>query len=107
MTRRNDFPPHTTQAGSITRIYTRGLARFTTGPVIVGVMVRCGEIDNVYKVLLETDDGLAWTAFAEFCVDEGKLDLVEKRLPTIESEDAQASVCLGVATALLRLSEAE
>ena len=84
-----------------------GLARFTTGPVIVGVMVRCGEIDNVYEVLVEADDGLAWTAFAEFCVDEGKLDLVKKRLPTIESEDAKASICLGVATALLRRSEAE
>ncbi len=81
----------------------KGLADFTVGPVMVGVLVRCGEVDRVFGILQAADDEsrVCWTTLGMFCAATGKTGVLEKRLDTIQSARVKTDLCIGAADAFL------
>ncbi len=81
----------------------RGLSSFTTAPVAVGVLIRCGKIEEAFE-MAETygdeGDSMIWLALGLACTSVGKRDEVEKRLEEIESDEIKGYLCLGVWQAL-------
>lgn len=81
----------------------RGLASFTSAPVAVGVMVRCGKIEEAFELARtygDEEDGVIWQSLGAFCASVGNTDEVERQLEKIESDEIKGYLCLGVWYAL-------
>lgn len=82
----------------------RGLTSFTTGPVIIGVLVRSGHTDRALEMLrsAKSDPSTGWIAFGEFCADTGQLDLAASLLEEQDIAASRAWLAVGVASTLIR-----
>lgn len=86
-------------SGFVESFITMGIAV----PYIVGVQVRCGEIDEAVNLVDQYPDEFGvWASFAAYCAASGRLAEVEKRIEAAESEEVKLQLCVGVIEALRR-----
>lgn len=81
----------------------RGLSAFTTAPVAVGVLIRCGQIEETFglaRTYGDEEDAGIWRAIGAFCASVRRTDEIEKRLHEIKSDKIKGYLCLGVSYAL-------
>ncbi|MHB8898068.1 MAG: tetratricopeptide repeat protein [Thermoguttaceae bacterium] len=85
----------------------RGITGFTTGPVIIGVLVRAGHPDDVLKMLrsAKSEPEVGWMAFGQFCAETDRLDYAARLLDGELTATARARLATGVASSLKQLSE--
>lgn len=81
----------------------RGLTSFTTGPAIIGVLVRAGQVDRVFEMLRSSgsEASSGWMAFGEFCAETGRLDFAARLIDDPLAATSKAWFAAGVADALL------
>jgi tetratricopeptide (TPR) repeat protein len=81
----------------------RGLTSFTTGPAIIGVLVRSGHTDRALQMLhaAKSEPATSWIAFGEFCAETRQLDLAASLLKEQGTATSKAWLALGVATILI------
>lgn len=94
-----------------------GLSDLTTTPLLIGVLIRVGDIDGARSIaekqqkLAEgrgedasfTNPDIAWFYWAAFCALQGKTDHVERRLERSSNPRIKAVLCAGVGAGLLAL----
>lgn len=86
----------------------QGITNFTTGPVIIGVLVRIGDTDRVLQALTATrNEGIssAWMAFRQFCSESEQLGFVPEHFDRLPTPSAKAYVALGVAAGLMNVTD--
>ena len=78
------------------------LTGFTTGPLIMGVLVRTSDVNVAFNLAKSSEDvnNMVWSTLAGFCALKQKIGEVKNRLATIKPDWIKANLCLGVAEGL-------
>ena len=86
----------------------RGFTDFLTGPLMVGVLIRAGDVELVFTTLRSAGGGetaSAWIAFGGFCAAYEHLDFVQANYEILPTSAAKGYVALGVVKGLMSSGE--
>ena len=89
--------------------WMRGIASFTTGPVMIGVLVRTGNANKALDAISECgstqkDVTSQSLAFGQFCAEDKQLEFLQAHFRRLPSPASKAYASLGVAAGLTNLA---